>query len=41
VRTLRRKTFGPEGDELREWRKLHDEELYDLYYSTNIIWVIS
>jgi len=38
---LRRKTFGPERDEVtREWRKLHNEELYVMYYSTHIIWVI-
>jgi hypothetical protein len=30
-RVLRR-TFGPKMDEVRaEWRKLHYEELYDLY----------
>jgi hypothetical protein len=35
-----RKIFGPERDEVtREWRKLHSEELYGLYYSLNI-WVI-
>ena len=38
---LRRKTFGPERDEVtREWRKLHNEELYVMYYSTHIICVI-
>jgi hypothetical protein len=36
-RVLRR-TFGPKRDEvLREWRKLHSEELHKLYSSTNII----
>jgi hypothetical protein len=23
-----------------EWRRLHNEELHDLYFSVNIIWVI-
>jgi hypothetical protein len=32
--------FGPKRDEVTgEWRKLHNEELKDLY-SPNIIWVI-
>jgi len=33
--------FGPKGDEItEEWRKLHNEELNDLYCSTNIVRVI-
>jgi hypothetical protein len=39
-RVLRR-IFGPKGDEIRgDWRKLHIEELNDLYCSTNIVRVI-
>jgi len=39
-RALRRK-FGPKRVEVRgEWRKLHKEELNDLYSSPNIIRVI-
>ena len=37
-RVLRR-ILGPKRDEIREWRKLH-EELNDLYSSPNIIRVI-
>jgi hypothetical protein len=39
-RVLRR-IFGPKKDELTgELRKIHNEELNDLYSSSNIIWVI-
>jgi len=39
-RVLKR-MFGPERDEVtREWRKLHNEELNDLYSSPNIFRVI-
>jgi hypothetical protein len=39
-RVLRR-IFGPKRDEVTGgWRKLHTEELHDLYYSPSIVRVI-
>ena len=39
-RVLRR-VFGPEKNEVtREWRKLRNEELSDLYYLPNIVRVV-
>jgi hypothetical protein len=36
-----RRIFGPKRDEVTgEWRKLHNEELNDLYSFTNIVWVV-
>jgi hypothetical protein len=33
--------FGPKRDEVtREWRRLHNKELYAVYSSPNIIWVM-
>jgi len=39
--TLLRRIFGPRRDEVTgEWRRLHNEELNDLYSSPNIVQVI-
>ena len=39
--TMLRRIFGPKRDEvIEEWRKLHNEELNDLYCSSSIFQVI-
>ena len=36
-----KRIFGPKRDEVTgEWRRLHKKELYDLYFSPNIIRVV-
>ena len=38
---LLRRIFGSKRDEVTgEWRKLHNEELRDLYSLPNIVWVV-
>jgi hypothetical protein len=37
-----RRIFGPKRDEVRgEWRKLHNEELNDLYFTPIIVRVVN
>jgi hypothetical protein len=35
-----KKIFGPKREEDRSWRKLHNDEIHDLYSSPNIVRVI-
>jgi len=36
-----RRIFGPKWDMVtKDWRKLHNKECNDLYFSPNIFWVI-
>jgi hypothetical protein len=36
-----RRIFGPKSDEVTgDWRKMHNEELHNLYFSPNIIRMI-
>jgi hypothetical protein len=34
---VQRRIFGPKRDAVTEWRNLHNEELHNLYSSSNII----
>jgi uncharacterized membrane protein len=39
-RRVLRRIFGPKRDEVTgEWRKVHNEQLNNLYSSPNIVWV--
>jgi len=41
LRIVLRRLFGPKKDAItKDWRKLHNEELNDLYSSPNIVQVI-
>jgi hypothetical protein len=36
-----RRIFGPKRDEVTgEWKKLHNEQLNDMYSSPTVVWVI-
>jgi hypothetical protein len=36
-----RRLFGPKRDEVKgDWRKMHNEEVHNLYYSPNVIRMI-
>ena len=35
-----RKICRPKKDEVTEWKRLHNEQLSDLYCSSNVIWMV-
>jgi hypothetical protein len=41
VNRVLKRIFGPKRDEVTgEWRKLHNEELHELYCTPSFVWVI-
>jgi hypothetical protein len=41
IQIVRRRAFGPKRDDMTgDWKKLHNEELHNLYSSPNIITMI-
>jgi hypothetical protein len=40
LRTVLRRIFGPKREEDGSWRKLHNDELHDLYSSPSIVTVV-
>jgi hypothetical protein len=39
-KSVLRKICGPKREENRSWRKLHNDELHNLYSSPNIVMVV-
>jgi hypothetical protein len=40
LRVFQRKIFGPKMEEDGSWKKLHNDELHNLYFSQNTVRVI-
>jgi hypothetical protein len=37
-----KKIFGPKGNEITwDWRRLQNKELYDMFSSLDVIWVVT